>query len=249
MAYQREARLRARGIRKAEAEGAKLRGPKNKKWDVTGLRSHLVGLTGKLDAFTALHRDHAQTLLRESQDLSNKVVDCTSSLVRAELEIFEGLARKGWAGGGLEELLERGQDPFAAADDGQVGEHLNGMNAGYGVMSIDNQSFEIPRGGEQKASAAVDDQSPVGDKADYVEPSIFCGHDTEQTLHAFSPSPSLQPMQERHPSVWDPETPVSEAPEVQGDYTVSQNHEDMVHKEVGYERDEGVITGHPWNGA
>ncbi|RAL65923.1 hypothetical protein DID88_005585 [Monilinia fructigena] len=37
-----------------------------------------------------------------------------SSLVRAEVEIFEALARKGWTGGGLEELLECGQDLFSS---------------------------------------------------------------------------------------------------------------------------------------
>src|SRR5262249_4368846 len=36
---------------------------------------------------------------------------------RAEVEIFENLARKGWSGGGLDELLEKSSDPFQAEAD------------------------------------------------------------------------------------------------------------------------------------
>jgi hypothetical protein len=42
-----------------------------------------------------------------------RIVEASSSLVRAEVDIFEGLARKGWSGGGLDELLDKGIDLFA----------------------------------------------------------------------------------------------------------------------------------------
>ncbi|KAJ4418567.1 hypothetical protein N0V82_005452, partial [Gnomoniopsis sp. IMI 355080] len=112
-------------IRKLERDGMRLhkqRGPR----DVAQFRGHLVELTTKLDGLTALHGEHARTLLRESQDTSVKILEASCSLVRAEIDIFESLARKGWSGGGLDEILEKGTDLFAAdehqpAGDGGVG--------------------------------------------------------------------------------------------------------------------------------
>ena len=192
VAYQKEARLRAKEIRRSETEGAKLQ--RAKRWDVTGLRSHLVGLTSKLDAFTALHGQHAQTLLRESQDISRKVVDCTSSLVRAEVEIFEGLARKGWAGGGLEELLEKGEDPFAMESD-QTGHEENGASTIHSILpprSIlpsASQSLGVPRDGDKKPASFADGLSPQGGDEDIDERSIFFGPGIDQAMRPFSSPP------------------------------------------------------------
>ncbi|PSR75435.1 hypothetical protein BD289DRAFT_379335, partial [Coniella lustricola] len=103
-------------IRRLEKDGLRLhrqRGPR----DVAQFRSHLVDLTTKLDGLTGLHGEHARTLLRESQDTSVKILDASCSLVRAEVDIFESLARKGWSGGGLDDLLEKGTDLFSPAHD------------------------------------------------------------------------------------------------------------------------------------
>ncbi|KAI1140641.1 hypothetical protein F5Y05DRAFT_374315 [Hypoxylon sp. FL0543] len=114
--YRREVATRSREIRRLEKEGLKLH-RQSRRRDVAKFREHLVTLTSKLDGLTALHADHARTLLRDSQETSTKILDASCSLVRAEVDIFEGLARKGWTGGGLDDLLERGQDLFASDDD------------------------------------------------------------------------------------------------------------------------------------
>ncbi|KAI1411365.1 hypothetical protein F5Y13DRAFT_165562 [Hypoxylon sp. FL1857] len=114
--YKREVAMRSREIRKLEKEGLKLH-RQSRRRDVAKFREHLVTLTSKLDGLTALHADHARTLLRDSQETSTKILDASCSLVRAEVDIFEGLARKGWTGGGLDDLLEKGQDLFASDDD------------------------------------------------------------------------------------------------------------------------------------
>ncbi|KAI0838157.1 hypothetical protein F5Y06DRAFT_51282 [Hypoxylon sp. FL0890] len=114
--YKREVAMRSREIRKLEKEGLKLH-RQSRRRDVAKFREHLVTLTSKLDGLTALHADHARTLLRDSQETSTKILDASCSLVRAEVDIFEGLARKGWTGGGLDDLLERGQDLFASEED------------------------------------------------------------------------------------------------------------------------------------
>ncbi|KAI1097726.1 hypothetical protein F4804DRAFT_326681 [Jackrogersella minutella] len=114
--YKREVAIRSREIRRLEKEGLKLH-RQSRRRDVAQFREHLVTLTSKLDGLTVLHADHARTLLRDSQETSTKILDASCSLVRAEVDIFEGLARKGWTGGGLDDLLEKGQDLFASEDN------------------------------------------------------------------------------------------------------------------------------------
>ncbi|RFU32624.1 hypothetical protein B7463_g3721, partial [Scytalidium lignicola] len=109
--YQKEAKAMSKEIRRMEKEGLKLH--RQRKRDVAKLRNHLVELTTRLDGLTTLHASHSRSLLRDSQETSSKIVEASSSLVRAEVDIFEALARKGWSGGGLDDLLEKGQDLFA----------------------------------------------------------------------------------------------------------------------------------------
>jgi len=126
--YKRETKAKAREIRRMEKEGLKLQ--KERRRDVGRLRNHLVTLTASLDDITNLHVNHSQTLLRESQETSAKIVDTSSVLVRAEVEIFESLARKGWSGGGLDELLEKSSDPFQTEAD------TAGANGSREIFSI-----------------------------------------------------------------------------------------------------------------
>ncbi|OLN96668.1 Protein IVY1 [Colletotrichum chlorophyti] len=134
-AYVREVKARSGEIRRLEKEGLKLH--KQRRRDVGKFRAHLVELTTKLDGLTALHGDHARTLLRESQDTSGRILEASCSLVRAEVDIFESLARKGWSGGGLDELLEKGADLFASDD---VGDH-----AGLGIVGSGGGSAETAK--------------------------------------------------------------------------------------------------------
>ncbi|KAJ9138047.1 Phospholipid-binding protein, partial [Coniochaeta hoffmannii] len=103
--YRAAVRAQSREIGRLEKEGLRLH--RQRRRDVAQFREHLVELTGKLDGLTALHAEHARTLLRESQETSVRIVDASCSLVRAEVDIFESLARKGWTGGGLEDVLEK----------------------------------------------------------------------------------------------------------------------------------------------
>jgi hypothetical protein len=112
--YQSSAKAMSKEIRKMEKEGVKVY--KSRKRDVKRFREHLVQLTAKLDGLTSLHGSHARGLLRDCQDTSGRIVECSAGLVRAEVDIFEALARKGWNGGGLDELLEKGKDLFLNED-------------------------------------------------------------------------------------------------------------------------------------
>jgi hypothetical protein len=130
--YNNKIKAQSQEIRKLEKEGAKL--SKMRKRDVTGMRRHLVELTAKLDGLTGLSTEHARVLLRESQELSCRVGEASCSLVRAEVDIFEGLARKGWVGGGLEDVLERGRDVLGESGEGTGREE--GEGDGEGLFSI-----------------------------------------------------------------------------------------------------------------
>ncbi|KAM3514813.1 hypothetical protein MY11210_001537 [Beauveria gryllotalpidicola] len=126
--YQQQIKAQAREVRRLEKDGLKLH--RQKRRDVARFRAHLVELTSKLDGMSTLHADHARTMLRESQDTSARIVDASCSLVRAEVDIFESLAKKGWTGGGLEDLLEKGQDLFATDTDTGNHHHAGGVLGG-----------------------------------------------------------------------------------------------------------------------
>ena len=106
--YQTSAKAMSKEIRRMEKEGIKVY--KQRKRDVRHFRDHLVNLTSKLDGLTSLHGGHSRGLLRDCQETSGNIVECSAGLVRAEVDIFEALAKKGWSGGGLDELLEKGRD-------------------------------------------------------------------------------------------------------------------------------------------
>jgi Skp family chaperone for outer membrane proteins len=122
--FQSESKALSKEIRKMEKEGMKVY--QKRKRDVGSFREHLVKLTRKLDGLTTLQANYKRDLLRDSQEMSKGIVEASASLVRAEVDIYEALARKGWSGGGLEDLLEKGSDLFSydAAghneDDGQI---------------------------------------------------------------------------------------------------------------------------------
>ena len=142
-AYTKRAKSLSSEIRKLEKEGLKLH--RQRKRDVGSLREHLVLLTSKLDGLTTLHGSHSRGLLGDCQHLSRGVVDCSAGLVRAEVDIFEGLARKGWSGGGLDELLEKGKDLFANESDTIVDSHQGNANntANSKIFSILPQNRSI----------------------------------------------------------------------------------------------------------
>ncbi|KAI0415178.1 hypothetical protein F5X98DRAFT_347168 [Xylaria grammica] len=207
--YQKEVAQRSREIRRLEKDGLKLH--KQRRRDLSKFREHLVQLTSKLDGLSALHGDHAQGLLRESQEASTKILDASCSLVRAEVDIFEGLARKGWSGGGLDDLLERGRDLFAADDDaialsGGSGSVVGATaNEGTKLFSIlppksiladaasDSGARGRPQGHPRSDSLLVDTdryQSLAGAVTDQGDTeSIFSDFNHSRGVRPFSPQP------------------------------------------------------------
>ena len=194
--YEAAARDKGREIRRLEKEGLKLH--RQRRRDVGRLRTHLVDLTGRLDGLTSLHAAHARTLLRDSQEASVRVADASCSLVRAEVDIFEGLARKGWTGGGLEDVLERGEDLFAADDAGAAAAAEAGTDGGGAFFSIlppksilADSASEIlarPGGGHGRADSLLVETDRYQSLTGVVSPAVDRG-DAE----SFMSEPALRP--------------------------------------------------------
>ncbi|KAK4133348.1 hypothetical protein BT67DRAFT_358210, partial [Trichocladium antarcticum] len=215
--YMKDVAAKSKEIRRLEKDGMKLH--RQRRRDVGKFRSHLVELTTKLDGLTVLHGEHARTLLRESQETSVKIVDASCSLARAEVDIFESLARKGWTGGGLEDVLERGVDLFAAeteplAGSRKVGAGDGGAGVGSGegtklfsilppksILAVDSSGSDTLRGGNHARSDSMlmdtdRYQSLAGAVSlDYMKEdadSVFSELNRSRNVRPFSPQP--QPL-------------------------------------------------------
>jgi hypothetical protein len=200
-AYNATLRTRTKEIKKMEKAGLALQ--KSKRRDISAFRTHLVKLTTALDGITQVHTAHAGNLLISSQETSAKILDSSSGLVRAELEIFEGLARKGWTGGGLDELLDRSADPFSAeAPAAQTRSEIFSILPSKSILpSADEEYGVASRSGSRPASirGANEDRfqslsralSDYG--ADDDERSIFSGRGAEdiKPSRPFSPPPQV----------------------------------------------------------
>ncbi|KAI1007847.1 hypothetical protein K3495_g386 [Podosphaera aphanis] len=108
--YKRQAKAMSKEIRRMEKTSLKLH--KAQKRDLSHFRGHLVNLMAKIDGLTTLSDGHGKAMVRDCQDMSRAIVECSAGIVRAEVDIFDALARKGCNGGGLDDLLEKGRDLF-----------------------------------------------------------------------------------------------------------------------------------------
>ncbi|KAI9768973.1 MAG: hypothetical protein M1840_004569 [Geoglossum simile] len=217
--YQKEVRARTREIRRMEKEGAKLQ--KERKRDIGRFRGHLVELTLMLDGLTNLHSTHSRNLLFSSQETSSKILDSSSLLVRAEVEIYENLARKGWSGGGLDELLERSGDPFSSEAETNGPGEVNGTRKFFSILPtksilpISPVDQNLAAGHSRGGAFASGDryQSLTGALSDYEgdedERSIFSGRGIDDTtnsprgLRPFSPPPHGRRTEEGAGGVMD----------------------------------------------
>ncbi|TQV97952.1 hypothetical protein V2A60_006340 [Cordyceps javanica] len=212
--YQHKITAQAREVKRLEKDGLKLH--RQKRRDVARFRAHLVELTAKLDGMSTLHADHARTMLRESQDTSARIVDASCSLVRAEVDIFESLAKKGWTGGGLEDLLEKGQDLFAADTDTS---HAGGSVLGGGVGGDGAKLFSIlppksilpdtvsdsSRGGHARSDSLLTDPER------YQSLTALATTDSRPAADAEGPAPSTDFNKPRNARPFSPQ-PIRRAP-------------------------------------
>ncbi|CAK7272845.1 hypothetical protein SEPCBS119000_005337 [Sporothrix epigloea] len=153
----------SRAIRRLEKEGHKLRKPRQR--DVGRMRSHLVAMTDALDALTMRQGEHAVVLLDQSRDMSSTVSQASRNLVRAEVDILDSLARKGWPGGGLDVVLEGAVDPFSRDEYDEDGGDSLGISGSillggtsHGVGIVGSSSHAAVSGSGSILGAGVGDR-------------------------------------------------------------------------------------------
>ncbi|KAK9243738.1 hypothetical protein V1506DRAFT_543646 [Lipomyces tetrasporus] len=109
--FQKETISRTKQLRKTEKQHVKL--GKKKQRNLALYRSALMDLTSQVDGLETLKYEYFKYSLDITQDISAKILKQATGIVRAEVEIFEGIARKGWTGEGLDDILSNSIDPFA----------------------------------------------------------------------------------------------------------------------------------------
>ncbi|KAK9468824.1 hypothetical protein V1512DRAFT_65735 [Lipomyces arxii] len=115
--FQKETIARTKQLQKTEKQNVKL--GKKKQRNLALYRSALMDLTSQVDGLERLKYEYFKYSLDITEDISAKILKQATGIVRAEVEIFEGIARKGWTGEGLDTILESSSDPFAVDYDAE----------------------------------------------------------------------------------------------------------------------------------
>lgn len=107
--------------------------------DLAAYRQSLMEVAAEIDGLDALKGKYYQDMWEAHSLAGNTLLGNVSSAVRAEVEIHEGVARKGWSGGGLDELIEESGDPFGEIEKDHlqpiVGSMMGMVDDGYNCNS------------------------------------------------------------------------------------------------------------------
>lgn len=113
--FKNEIKEKVTTLKKQERENIKLF--KLKSRNLVTYRSKLLQLTSHIDEIDRAKHDYYQSAFDLVQDTSLNILNQLGSIVRAQVEIYEGIARKGWSGGGLDDLITGCPDPFTNDDE------------------------------------------------------------------------------------------------------------------------------------
>ncbi|CUM68198.1 uncharacterized protein PRCAT00005918001 [Priceomyces carsonii] len=137
--YQQEIRNKSKKLRAKELENVKL--SRSKVRNLTAYKSQLLNLTSQLEEIDRMKYEYYHDVNSMIEEFNqHHLLIKTGSLVRAQLEIYEGIAKKGWSGGGLDDLLAISPDLF-----GFTYEHENtndGIEMSQGSKSADADSID-----------------------------------------------------------------------------------------------------------
>lgn len=110
-AFKKELKVKYRRLKSHENENARL--SRMRVRNLVAYRNSLLELTSQIDDIDRLKYEHFCHAFDVAQITSTNLLTYSASVVRAEVEIYEGIARKGWSGGGLDDLIATCPDPFA----------------------------------------------------------------------------------------------------------------------------------------
>ena len=111
--YQQEVKSKSKLLKEKEVENLKL--SKSKTRNLNTYKINLLSLTNQIDDIDRLKYEYYHEINSMIENFNrDHLLIKTGSLVRAQLEVYEGIAKKGWSGGGLDELLAISPDLFGA---------------------------------------------------------------------------------------------------------------------------------------
>lgn len=113
--FQSELRHRTTSLRKAETLTQRQSRSRNR--NLAAYRSTLLDLTSQIDDINRLKYDFLSDLYISASDLGEQIERSAASMVTAEIEIYDSIARKGWSGNGLDDLIAGCPDPFESIDN------------------------------------------------------------------------------------------------------------------------------------
>lgn len=108
--------------------------------NLVSYKESLVNLQMQLDQLESLRHDYYQDSYNLVESTCAKVLDAVAAVSRARVEISENIARKGWSGGGLDDLLMDAEDPFNKEES--PGE---ASDATEGVETLENEHAKSPK--------------------------------------------------------------------------------------------------------
>lgn len=85
---------------------------KSKKRNLLTYKDTLKKINYQIDSIDGLKYGYYDALTKLIEDANDTIIQNCSTVAKAEFEIYESIARKGWSGGGMDELLSNCPDPF-----------------------------------------------------------------------------------------------------------------------------------------
>ncbi|ODQ68226.1 hypothetical protein NADFUDRAFT_11521, partial [Nadsonia fulvescens var. elongata DSM 6958] len=111
--YKMEISRRSKILKQTELQNMKL--TKRRNGGLKNLDAYklvLEDLTNQINQMDTLRNEYFETIFDLTNFTNDKILTLTGAVVRAEMEIYEGIAKKGWSGGGLDDLIATCSDPF-----------------------------------------------------------------------------------------------------------------------------------------
>lgn len=103
---------------------------KRKTRNILLYKESLMNLQTQLDQMENLRHDYFQSSYDLVESTCDKVLEDVATVSRARVEISENIARKGWSGGGLDDLLMDAEDPFGKDDESEDTDDLEDEECG-----------------------------------------------------------------------------------------------------------------------
>ena len=165
--YQQEVKSKSNLLKEKELENLKL--SKSKTRNLNTYKINLLSLTNQIDDIDRLKYEYYHEINSMIENFNrDHLLLRTGSLVRAQLEIYEGIAKKGWSGGGLDELLAISPDLFGTDYTDEEDEQLEDEAHGKDDENVSHERRSIHRGRDGSLSGA-DSSSQIDDTDNTIE--------------------------------------------------------------------------------